>query len=223
MDSKRRLVENYQLYSDTKLIQFINQNIINSNTNSAYYNKKYKIKKNQEIAADKILSLNALESLKDKFNVHKNTLDNIKSESFLDLINKMKKIIDEGFERIEELKRKNDEIFVNEEYENIFIYNNYLRKYLLKIMNLKIISNKLLKGIKRIIKLIFFEEVDEINKNEQESKEEGNNNSLSITTKTLSDNVKSKDLEEINKENNKNDLSLKKKRIIYSSNYGKYH
>ena len=112
----------------------------------------------------------------DKFNVHKNTLDNIKSESFLDLINKMKKIIDEGFERIEELKRKNDEIFVNEEYENIFIYNNYLRKYLLKIMNVKIISNKLLKGIKRIIKLIFFEEVDEINKNEQESKEEGNNN-----------------------------------------------
>lgn len=52
------------------------------NTNSAYYNKIYKIKKNQEIAADKILSLNALESLKDKFNVHKNTLDNIKSESF---------------------------------------------------------------------------------------------------------------------------------------------
>ena len=183
------------------------------NTNSAYYNKIYKIKKNQEIAADKILSLNALESLKDKFNVHKNTLDNIKSESFLDLINKMKKIIDEGFERIEELKRKNDEIFVNEEYENIFIYNNYLRKYLLKIMNVKIISNKLLKGIKRIIKLIFFEEVDEINKNEQESKEEGNNNPLSITTKTLSDNVKSKDLEEINKENNKNDLSLKKKTI----------
>lgn len=110
----------------------------------------------------------------------------------MDLINKMKKIIDEGFERIEELKRKNDEIFVNEEYENIFIYNNYLRKYLLKIMNVKIISNKLLKGIKRIIKLIFFEEVDEINKNEQESKEEGNNNPLSITTKTLSDNVKAK-------------------------------
>ncbi len=39
MDSKRRLVENYQLYSDTKLIQFINQNIINSNTNSKPKNK----------------------------------------------------------------------------------------------------------------------------------------------------------------------------------------
>ena len=39
MDSKRRLVENYQLYSDTKLIQFINQNIINSNTNSKSKNK----------------------------------------------------------------------------------------------------------------------------------------------------------------------------------------
>ena len=33
MDSKRRLVENYQLYSDTKLIQFIDQNIIHSNSN----------------------------------------------------------------------------------------------------------------------------------------------------------------------------------------------
>ena len=39
MDSKRRLVENYQLYSDTKLIQFINQNIINSNTKSKSKNK----------------------------------------------------------------------------------------------------------------------------------------------------------------------------------------
>jgi ankyrin repeat protein len=39
VDSKRRLVENYQLYSDTKLIQFINQNIINSNTNSKPKNK----------------------------------------------------------------------------------------------------------------------------------------------------------------------------------------
>ena len=39
MDSKRRLVENYQLYSDTKLIQFINQNIINSNTNRKSKNK----------------------------------------------------------------------------------------------------------------------------------------------------------------------------------------
>jgi ankyrin repeat protein len=39
VDSKRRLVENYQLYSDTKLIQFINQNIINSNTNSKSKNK----------------------------------------------------------------------------------------------------------------------------------------------------------------------------------------
>ena len=197
-----------------------------------------KQKKINEIASDKIITLNALESLKNKFIVHKNILDSLKTESFSELINRVKKIIDDGIERIEELKKKNDQIFEDEsEYENIFVYNTHLRKYLLKIMNIKIISNKLVKGIKRIIKLIFFEEVDEINKNEQEVKEiellpkvgqdDANNNILSIkTTKTLSENNKNiKEHELINKEkligqedanqSIKEDLSLKSKSLSF--------
>ena len=166
-----------------------------------------KQKKINEIASDKIISLNALESLKNKFIVHKNILDSLKTECFSELINKIKKIIEDGIERIEELKKKNDQIFEDEsEYENIFVYNTHLRKYLLKIMNIKIISNKLLKGIKRIIKLIFFEEVDEINKNEQEVKEiellpkSGQDVGLKIS-KSISENNKNiKENELINKE-----------------------
>ena len=166
-----------------------------------------KQKKINEIASDKIISLNALESLKNKFIVHKNILDSLKTECFSELINKIKKIIEDGIERIEELKKKNDQIFEDEsEYENIFVYNTHLRKYLLKIMNIKIISNKLLKGIKRIIKLIFFEEVDEINKNEQEVKEIellpkiGQDVGLKISKSVSENNKNIKENELINKE-----------------------
>ena len=54
-----------------------------------------KQKKINEIASDKIISLNALESLKNKFIVHKNILDSLKTECFSELINKIKKIIED--------------------------------------------------------------------------------------------------------------------------------
>ena len=209
------------------------------NTNAESDIETYKQKKINEIASDKIITLNALEFLKNKFIVHKSILDNLKTEYFSELINRTKKVIDDGVERIEELKKKNDQIFEDEkEYENIFVYNNNLRKYLLKIMNIKIISNKLLKGVKRLIKLIFFEEVDEIKKKEQEIKEielspkigqeDGNNNVLILKLKTLSENnknIKEKDNESINKEKligkddgnqlNKDELSLKNKALSF--------
>ena len=209
------------------------------NTNMEFDIKENKRRKTNEIAKDKMLTLNALESLKNKFIVHKNILESSKTELFSDVIDKTKKVIDEGIERIEELKKNNDQIFEDEsEYENIFVYNNNLRKYLLKIMNIKIICNKLLKVIKRIIKHIFFEEVEELNKKWQEAKvfelspkvgvEEANNNVLSIKSKTLSeDNKNIKDLELLNKEQipeqedgnpiNKIDLSLKTKTLSFPS------
>ena len=204
------------------------------NTNAEYYIKYNKETKIKEIAGDKMLTLNALEALKNKFIFHKNVVENLKSDNIPDLISKTKKVVDDAIDMVEELKKKNDQIFGDaNEYENIFIYNNNLRKYLLKIMNIKIISNKLLKEIKRIIKLIFYEEIDEINKKAQEEKsaielspksgqEDGNN---IINTKTISENIKNKESQEILKEkilnqeeekdenNNKLDLNIKSKAI----------
>ena len=202
------------------------------NTKAEYYIKYNKENKIKEMAEDKILTLNALEALKNKFIIHKNCIENLKSENFSELINRTKKVVDDAIEMVEDLKKKNDQIFGDEkEYENIFVYNNNLRKYLLKIMNIKIISNKLLKEIKRVMKLIFFEEADEINKKAQEAKnielnlksgpEDGNNNSLNIGSKSLSENTKNKDnqdkiisqLEEKEENNNKLEINIKSKVI----------
>ena len=40
VNEERRIVENFQLYSDAKFIQFIEQNIINSPNNNIKMNKK---------------------------------------------------------------------------------------------------------------------------------------------------------------------------------------
>ena len=170
------------------------------NTKAEYYFKYNNEAKIKEIAEDKILTLNALAALKDKFIFHKNVVENLKIDNFPDLINRTKKVVDDAIDMVEELKKKNGQIFGDSnEYENIFVYNNNLRKYLLKIMNIKIISNKLLKEIKRIIKLIFYGEIDVINKelSPKSGQEDGNN---ILDTKTISEKIKSKEIQELNKE-----------------------
>ena len=186
------------------------------NTLSEYYNKYNKENKRKEIALDKSLTLNALESIKSKLLVHKNIVENMKSESFINIINNAKKLVDDGFERIEELKKINDQIFNENEYENIFVYNTNMRKYLVKIMNMKIISNKLLKGIRRILKLIFLQEADEINKRAQDTKivelspknsnDESNNNPINSGASKIINEIKKNGNEE-EKENKETELS----------------
>ena len=143
------------------------------NVKSDYYTNYHKAEKIQEMAIDKTLTLNALESIKNKLFCHKNMISDLKSESYGAQIEKLKNSIEESFIRIEDLIKINEQLFGNEsDYENIFIYYHHLKKYLIKIMNVKIISNKLLKTIKRLLKIIFFEEVEEANKllKEQELK-----------------------------------------------------
>ena len=156
------------------------------NAKNDYFINYNKAKKIEAIALDKSLTLNALEILKEKFICHKRMIENLKSENFGGHIEKLNKIVDESFIRIDELFKINEQLFGNEsDYENIFVYYPHLKNYLIKIMNIKIISNKLLKVIKRVIKLVFFEEIEESNKiiKEQESKvndsnekKEGENN-----------------------------------------------
>ena len=204
------------------------------NINSEYYINYNKKNKSDEVSIDKVWSFRALEFLITKLNVHKSIIENLKSENFTDYINRTKKVVEDAIEVAEDLKKKNELIFGDaNDYENIFVYNTNLRKYLLKIMNIKMVSNKLLKKIKRIIRLIFYEEVYEMNKKAQENKnfeldsksgqEEGSNNSINnINTKSISENLKNKDNQEINKEeikdennnsNNKLDLNNKGKNI----------
>ena len=100
-------------------------------------------------------------------------IENLKSELIGMYIEKLIKVVDDCFIRIDELIKINEQIFGNEgDYENIFVYYHHYKKYLIKIMNIKMISNKLLKAIKKILKLIFFEEIEETNKiiKEQELK-----------------------------------------------------
>ena len=140
------------------------------NSEFANYNKAKKI---ECIALDKALTLTILETLKDKFLCHKSMVEKLKSEILKVHIEKINKIIEESFIRIDELIKINEQLFANEgDYENIFVYYHHLKKYLIKLMNIKMLSNKLLKIIKRTVKLVFFEEIDEINKKikEQESK-----------------------------------------------------
>ena len=204
------------------------------NTNYEWDIEKNKERKIKEMEYDKKLTLGVLESLKDKFTYHKTFLDSSESKNFADLIGRLRKIIDGGIDRIEELKKKGEQIFGDKsEYENIFVYNHDMKKYLLKIMNVKIISNKIFKEVKRITKLVFFEEVDDINKKEEgkaveiSPKEDYITNNLN--TKSLSDGVKNnKNSESIIKEknsvpeaqteikkeeNNKPDLNLKNKAL----------
>ena len=143
------------------------------NAKNDYYIEYNKAKKIKAIALDKALTLKVLDIIKNKFICHKTMIEEIKSETFGTYIEKLIKIIDEGFIRIDELIKINEQLFGNEnDYENIFVYYHHLKNYLLKIMNIKIISNKLLKVIKRILKLVFFEEIEESNKQikEQELK-----------------------------------------------------
>ena len=134
------------------------------------HNKANKI---EAIALDKTLTLQVLDIFKNKFICHKNMIENLKSEMLGNHIEKLLKVIDDSFIRIDELIKINDQIFSNEnDYENIFVYYHHLKKYLVKIMNIKILSNKILKVAKRILKLAFFEEIEETNKilKEQELK-----------------------------------------------------
>ena len=187
--------------------------LLNINSkNYINYNKENKIK---QISMDKVWSYKALEYLQTKLNVHKNVIENLKSENFSELIHRTKKVIDDTIEVAEDLKKKNELIFGDaNDYENIFVYNTNLRKYLLKIMNIKMMSNKLLKKITRIMKLIFYEEIYEMNKKAQENKnfelapksgQDDGNSSLNLDGKSLSENLKNKDSKEINKEEGKDE------------------
>ena len=213
------------------------------NTNYEWDVEKNKQREKKEMEYDKKLTFDVLESLKTKFIYHKSFLENSKSENFADLISRLKKIIDGGIDRIEELKKKGEQIFGEKrEYENIFVYKHDFKKYLVKIMNIKIISNKLFKEVKRMTKLVFFEEVDDINKKEEgkaiEYSPKEDNNSANLNTKSLSDVAKvNKNTEPIIKEknsvpefqneikkdiNNKIDLNIKAKAIsspIINENY----
>ena len=143
------------------------------NVKNDYYINYHKAKKIEAIALDKALTLKVLEIIKNKFFVHKSMLENLKSEIFGTHIEKLKKIIDDSFIRIDDLSKINEQLFGNEnDYENIFVYYHHLKKYLIKIMNIKILSNKILKVIKRTLKLVFFEEIEESNRiiKEQEMK-----------------------------------------------------
>ena len=186
------------------------------NEKSDYYTDYYKAEKIKEIALDKTLTLNALESIKNKFLCHKSMVSDLKSENFGAQIERLKNIIEESFIIIEELNKINEQLFGNEsDYENIFIYYHHLKKYLIKIMNIKIISNKLLVTIKRLLKVIFFEEVEETNKfiKEQESKDidssDKNDDSLN-ELKLLKNSIKSFNKSTIMYKNNVNDLNLSK-------------
>ena len=143
------------------------------NVKSDYYINYHKAEKIKEMAMDKTLTLNALESIKNKLLCHKSMISDLKSENYKTQIERLKNAIEESFVRIDDLIKINEQLFGNEnDYENIFIYYHHFKKYLVKIMNIKIISNKLLKTIKRLLKVIFFEEVEEANKllKEQELK-----------------------------------------------------
>ena len=183
------------------------------NVKNSYYIDYNKAKKIKTMAIDKSLTLNVLEIIRNKFLCHKSMIEELKSENFGTHIEKLIKIVDESFIRIDELIKINEQLFGNEnDYENIFVYYHHLKTYLLKIMNIKIISNKLLKIIKRILKLVFFEEIEESNKliKEQElkyidsiEKNEGENNinlSKSLMRPNLMEPKKklSKDLSDLN-------------------------
>ena len=153
----------------------IKYNLIGSqlNVKNDYYVDYHKGQKIKTMATDKSLTLKALENIKHKFNCHKSMIEDVKSELFGQYIEKIMKVVDDSFTRIDELIKINEQLFGNEnDYENIFIYYHHLKIYLIKIMNIKTLSNKLLKIIKRIIKLVFFEEMEETNKvlKEQELK-----------------------------------------------------
>ena len=157
------------------------------NAKNEYYLNFHKAKKIETIALDKALTIKALEIIKNKFLYHKSMIDNLKSETVGAQIEKLMKIIDESFTRIDELSKISEQLFANEsDYENIFVYYHHLKKFLIKIMNLKIISNVLLKLIKRVLKLAFFEEIEESNKiiKEQELKaiDNGEKNEVEQTT-----------------------------------------
>jgi hypothetical protein len=185
------------------------------NVKSDYYTNYHKAEKIQELAMDKTLTLNALESIKNKLLCHKSMISDLKSESFGTQIERLKNTIEESFARIDELIKINEQLFGNEsDFENIFIYYHHLKKYLIKIMNIKIISNKLLKTIKRLLKVIFFEEVEEANKllKEQELKNiestEKKDDSLN-ENKILTNSIKSFNKAN-NSDKNKTDLNSSK-------------
>ena len=169
------------------------------NAKDEYYKSYHKAEKIKEIALDKNLTLNALDSIKNKFTCHKNMLVDLKSENFNSHIEKLNKIIDDGFAKIEELIKINSQLFSNEaDYENIFIYYCHLKIYLIKIMNIKIISNHLLRAIKYLLKVIFFEEIEESNKiiKEQElkvidSSEKNGGDSMVNDSKLLTNSINS--------------------------------
>ena len=157
-------------YEDIIKYKLIGSLLNVKNDDFVNHNKATKI---EAMALDKTLTLQVLDIFKNKFIYHKNMIENLKSEILGNHIEKLLKIIDDSFIRIDELIKVNDQLFSNEnDYENIFVYYHHLKKYLIKIMNIKILSNKILKVIKRILKLAFFEEIEETNKilKEQESK-----------------------------------------------------
>ena len=183
------------------------------NVKSDYYSSYHKAEKIKEMAMDKALTLKALESIQNKFYCHKNMISDLKSESFGPQIEKLKNIIEESFTRIDELMKINEQLFGNEsDYENIFIYYNHLKKYLIKIMNIKIISNKLLKTIKRLLKVIFFEEVEEANKllKEQELKNIESTEKKDDSLNEIKMSIKSFNKAAVPDKNKVNDLNLSK-------------
>ena len=153
-------------YEEIIKYKLIGSQLTVKNNEYANYNTAKKI---ETIALDKALTLRILEVLKEKFSCHKEMVEKLKSEVISMHIEKINKVIEDSFIRIDELVKLNEQIFENEsDYENIFVYYHHLKKFLLKIMNIKMISNKLLKIIKRILKLVFFEEIEEINKKMKE-------------------------------------------------------
>ena len=204
------------------------------NTNYEWDIEKNKDRKIKEIEYDQKLTSNVLKSLKSNFSFHQEFLESLGGGGYGDLRGRILKVIIEAFAIIEELQKKGEQIFKDKnEYENIFLYNHDLKKYLLRIMNIKILSNKLFKEVKRIAKLVFFEEVDDINKKEEgkavELLPKEDNNSINLNNKSLSDNIKTnKNTEPIikeknsvpealselqKKEKNKPDLNLKTKAL----------
>ena len=198
----------------------IKYNLIGSqlNVKNDYYIDYHRSQKIKTMALDKSLTLKALESIKHKFNCHKSMIEDIKSELLGSYIEKVMKVVDDSFTRIDELVKINEQLFGNEnDYENIFIYYHHLKIYLIKIMNIKTISNKVLKIIKRILKFAFFEEIEEINKilKEQELK--------AINDKAEGDSLanESKYLFNYNKTLYKSTLLESKNKDIFDISYAK--
>ncbi len=157
-------------YEDVIKYKLIGSQLNNKNSN--YYKIFYDTEKEEQIVSDKQTTLIALEAIKTKFFVHKEILELTKSKIINNQILSLSKIVEENIKFVDDLIKKNEDVFIPSEYENIFKYYVVLKRYCIKIMNMKIMVNKIAKIVKKIIKIIFFEECEESNRilREQELK-----------------------------------------------------